>query len=652
MTLQWLPDPKWIDDKRSMLKLIDKIRDTGECALDTETTGLDRRTDHIILWSLCPDENSRYCLSVDMLRLYSEELAPDPNIDWYFTNETYDLSMLANTGAALPVGDCYDTLAMDWLRDENRRGRHGLKETAWDYLGLSMRTFNQTFPKKHKTDSVTERIMRVFDADTDSAIDYASEDAWATFRVFHKIKSDLKGMTNSYGENLWEYFREFEAPFTMCLYNMCDIGVRVDTEYLEELSPPILEDKEKIQRRINKIYGGEINLSSPIQLRKLLFDNLGLKPLKKTSGGNSGNRQPSTDAQSLNYWASKGVEVAELILKHRSLVKVHSTYIIGLNKWADSEERVHATLTQHVTVSGRLSSVDPNLQNIPTSSSEDKYRLRSAFVPREGHIFIVADYEQLEMRLLAHMSGDRNMIDVINRGWDIHSGTASLMFSRTYEEIQAAIKKKKAAAKDSTITLSKDESLLCSYRAAAKAIGFGINYGEGDRALAEKLGISVQEAKDKKEQYFRPYPNVQRFIEHVHAEMARTGILETIMGRPRRFPEMLELGPIPYWQLTGHERKARARAERQGVNSVIQGSAADVAKFAMLKCEHDEDLADMRVRQLLQVHDEIIFEVPERHVEEALYVIQDDMEHPFEFDLSVPLAVDIGTGRSWLEAKA
>jgi DNA polymerase-1 len=324
----------------------------------------------------------------------------------------------------------------------------------------------------------------------------------------------------------------------------------------------------------------------------------------------------------------------------------------GLRKWVDNELRIHATLTQHVTVSGRLSSVEPNLQNIPRPS-EDVFSLRSAFMPKQDHVLLVIDYEQLEMRLLAHMADDKNMIDVINRGWDIHAGTASLMFGHKYDDIQAALKRKKLAAKEgSNVVLSKLEKQMCFDRQAGKNIGFGINYGEGPRALAAKLGVSVDEAKRLKAKYFEPYPSIKQFIDDVHSAMAHEGLVETIMGRPRRFPEMLELGHIPYWQLRGSEKAAKARAERQGVNSVIQGSAADVAKLAMLKCEFDERLANLGVEQLLQVHDELIFEVPEETLHEATPIIVDNMEHPFDFDLSIPLDVDSGHGYSWASAKA
>jgi DNA polymerase I len=245
----------------------------------------------------------------------------------------------------------------------------------------------------------------------------------------------------------------------------------VDLGYLEEESPKLGAELDKIHKKINRIAGKEINLKSTPQLRELLFGKLGLEPIKMTSGGDSGNRQPSTDESCLQVWAEQGIEVAVLMLKYRELQKILGTYVDGLRKWVDRDLRIHPTLTQHVTVTGRLSSVDPNLQNIPRAEN-DPIGLRTAFIPKDGHIFLVADYAQLEMRLLAHFSQDKNMIDVINRGWDIHMGTASLMYGYTYEEIKAANKKKKSGD-----PMTDEEKHMVFARQAAKSIGFGQHTG-------------------------------------------------------------------------------------------------------------------------------------------------------------------------------
>lgn len=651
MTLQWVPPVTYVDSPEDMMKFVRHVRDTKRCAIDTETTGLNRWSDIVLLWSACPDIQSRYCFTPRMLDIYSEELARDPSIEWYFTNQTFDFCMLSNTNAVVPHGNTYCTLAMDWLYDENRQGRHGLKETAKDHLDFDMREFKETFGVSKRGESIQERLLRALEDDFDSAINYASTDAWATFRVFEFLRGKLSSMESFDGTNYWDYFRNVESPFTRTLYNCIQRGIRVNLEYLEELSPKLESEIISHHKNLNRIAGKEINPNSTKQLRELFFDKLQLEPIKLTSGGASGNRQPSTDEECLTKWSEMGVDAAEIVLSIRNLVKIKGTYVDGLRKWVDPEDRIHPTLTQHVTVTGRLSSVDPNLQNIPRPGG-DKFGLRSAFIPRDGYVFVVADYEQLEMRLLAHIAEDKNMIDVINKGWDIHSGTASLMFDYNYDELQAALKKKKAATKDKSLQLSELEEKMCFARQASKTIGFGLNYGEGIKKLAKTLNVSEERAKELKEIYFRPYPSVKSFISSVHAFIRDEYMVETILGRPRRFPDLKGLRNIQRKFLTGHEKQLLAMCERQSVNSIIQGSAADVARMAMINCERSSRLRKLGVEMLLQVHDELIFEVPEECVDEARPLIVECMEHPFDYGLSVPLSVDVGVGTSWSGAKA
>lgn len=648
--LQHVPPVTFVDTPEKMEKVVRHVKATKKAAQDTETTGLDRARDRVVLWSLCPDEKSRYTLTEAMLDIYDKELAPDPKIEWYYTNQTFDFCMLYNSGHEIPAGDCYDTLAMDWLFDENRSGRHGLKETAWDHLEYRMPSFKDTFPSRKRGESIPDRLMRGIQEDPETAYDYASSDAWATFRVFNYLKGRLERQESTRGMNYWDYFKRVEMPFTRVLYKLIQRGVMIDQGHLMDIRPGIVDRLNNIQKRINKLAGTQINPNSPAQLIKLLFEKLGHEPVTWTSGGSSGNRQPSTDEGTLQILAARGCEVSKQLLEFRGLKKFLGTYIDGMSKWIDDNCRIHPTLTQHVTVTGRLSSTDPNLQNIPRPDG-DEFHLRGAFIPREGYVFVVADYEQLEMRLMAHFSGDKNMQKVIWDGKDIHTGTASLMFGAPYDDIKAAGKKKKAAADDPTIKMTDLDKELCFYRLASKSIGFGLNYGEGPNKLAGQLGVSKERAKELMELYFQPYPGVRDHINHIH-KIARTGLVETILQRPRRLPELKSLGQYKSRELTKGEWVIVSRAERQSVNSEIQGSAADVARMAMLRCEDDPDLRALDVRMLLQIHDELIFEVPAEHVEQAIPIIREDMEHPFDFELDIPLQVDIGSGYSWSHAKA
>lgn len=649
--IQDMPPVTWVDDPESMMSLVKHVRDTKECAQDTETTGLNRHSDHVLFWSLCPDEQSRYCLSREMLEIFDQELSQDPSISWYYTNQPFDFCMLHNSGVRPPVGPSYCTLSMDWLLDENRIGRHGLKETAGEYLGLYMSDFKEVFKGRKRTETLQDRLLRAMDEEFEKATSYAATDAWATFRVFKYLRRRLEQEVNFFGDSLWSHFVNVEMPFTRVLYNCCRRGIMVDVGYLGELGPKIEADMLRIRRQINKVAGKEINLNSTPQMRDFIFNTLKLKPVRHTKGGSSGVQHPSTDAYCLEKWASEGVEPIEWIVEYRDLAKKYGTYVQGMLKWVDRDFRIHPTMTQHVTVTGRLSSVDPNLQNIPRPGT-DKFGIRSAFIPKEHHVLIVSDYEQLEMRLLAHLSEDANMIEVINKGWDIHTGTASLMFNYPYDDIISAIARGKAAKKDKSIKLTELEQAMIFSRQASKTIGFGLNYGEGIDKLAKTLGVSREKAAELKETYFKPYPNVKAYIEGTHNCIREEYRVPTIMGRWRRFPEMQTIGNTPYWQLRGNQKATLAQCERQSVNAEVQGSAADVAKMAMILCDQDPELQRLGCELLLQVHDELVFECPEETAREALPIVRHLMEHSLGYDLSVPLGVDIGIGLAWSEAKA
>ena len=644
--IQLKPPVTYVDNPEKMMKFVKHVRATKECALDTETTGLNRWKDHVVVWSACPSVDRRYCFTRPMLPIYDKELARDTSLTWYFTNQTFDFCMLANSGVSPPMGDSYCTLAMDWLHNENRQGRHGLKETTLDYTGAGMEDFNTAFPGL-KEESTETRILRALETDFRRAISYASDDAYATFRVFHILRDYLNKEEMVNGKSLWDYFQEVEMPFTRVLFNMIRRGIMIDTGYLEDLKPQLHGSIQQLERKIVKMAGQEINLKSTKQMAWLLFEKLGLKPISKTKKGG----KPSTDENTLQQYADEGIEICTEILKLRKLTKFNSTYVEGLSKWLDPEERIHATLTQHVTVTGRISSSDPNLQNVPRPDN-DVFHIREAFIPKENYAFLVLDYDQLEMKILAHISGEPNMIKVINDGWDIHTGTASLMYNYPYEDIIAAVKKKKEASKEgSTIKLTELEKAMCFGRQASKTIGFGLLFGEGPKKLAHTLGVSIPEAKNLIEKYFAPYPGVREHINNVHRQIRDECVYRTFLGRPRRFPEMSQIGDRPYWDLTGREKFTVSQNERQSVNFGTQGGAADILKRAMILCEYDTHLRDLGVEMLLQIHDELIFEVPLESVEEAMPIIKQHMEHPLGYELSIPLSVGGGVGNSWMSAK-
>ena len=676
---QKAPIPEWIDEPERMLQLCREIKDIGIAGLDTETTGKDNwMKDFVLFWSLSTGEGNRYCLSKRMLDIFDQELADDPSITWAMTNANFDRCMLANSGVRRLAGTVHCTLVMDWLHNENRTGRHGLKQTAFDHLGLNMGEFKKVF-KKQKGETYQDTLIRMMREEPNVAIDYASMDAWASLRVYKFLRKNLQNEGTTTGLTLWDLYEKIEAPYSEVLYNNMRNGIMVDKGWLTQIRVPIVAKMEECLFKFNKIAGEEVNLNSPKQLVELFIGKLGKEPIKWTSGGKSGNRQPSVDESVLAVWAARGDEPAKLLMQYRGLSKTLGTYVDGLigHIWVDG--RVHPILNQHITVTGRLSSSNPNLQNIPRYD-DDVWGLRGAFMPDTGMTLVAIDYKQLEMRLLAHISGDKNMQSVINRGWDIHAGTASLMYGVPYEEIQEAKYLKSWLEEDH---VSKDKwpewiSRYVSHRFDAKAVGFGINYGEGDRALSEKLGVTLQEAKVRRAKYFEPYPQVEEYIRYTHESCRENLEVSNILGYKRRLLEA-NMG----WKKGFYSKRDKkfvperpgplaARALRQDVNFEVQGLAAVVAKLAQLQCEptvlHKMGLSShmsktierLGIKQLLQVHDEVIFEVPTDSLHEGIDALVKTMEKPFRFipdilglpfdELSIPLDVDAGYGESWSEA--
>jgi DNA polymerase-1 len=660
-----LPLPEYINDPLRMEQVCREIRDTKLCGLDTETTGLNLMKDHVLFWSLCPSLDVRYCLSRDMLEILSKELGNDESITWVMSNANFDNCMLANSGVPLLRGDIHCTQVMDWLHDENRFGRHGLKDIAMDHIRLNMRSFKSVF-EKQRGETYQDTLIRMMENDPKNAIDYASLDALASLATYKYLKKELENEYLFNGINLWNYYRNLEAPYSKVLYHNIRRGLMIDVGWLKEIGKPINDELNAIQRKINKAAGFEINPRSPKQLIDLFINRLGKEPIAHTSGGASGDRKPSVDEKVLKIWA-KDTKVAADILEYRSLEKIRGTYIDGMVKRLSPDGRIHTMINQHIAVTGRITSSDPNLHNIPRPGS-DIWALRGAFMPDDGYVLMAADYEQLEMRILAHLANDEKMKQVIWNGWDIHTGTASIMYEKPYDEIVEAkflsgwLKNDGVPKKDWPAWIS----LYLAHRQDSKSIGFGIVYGEGDAALARKLGCSKEEATAKKEKFFSQFPGIQRFIELTHLECRSNLEVHTVLGRKRRLPD----ADSKWWPAYYDYRKRvkvperpgefAARALRQDVNSRIQGSAAEIAKLSQIKCEADERLRSLGVRQLLQIHDEILFEVPKEAVKEASVIVKEIMSKPYDDvperfgldfrELSIPLGVDIGVGEAWSEA--
>lgn len=632
--------------------IINEVMDQKDLSLDTETTGLVIWRDKPLFWSLSWGER-RMLMPTSTMPFFSHVFR-DPHKNWIFVNAKYDCHMLNNFGVEL-AGNLVDVGVMHALLYEEQP--HGLKDMAHSVLGWRWTDFEDTFGRI-KEEGPGPLLLRMWEENPSKLIDYASNDAYGTFKLYLKLRQELEDVyTHSlYPEKyatLWDIFRKIEVPFTRVLFSCEREGVRVDTPYLERTEAPMQKELESIEREINKVSGMNLNPNSPVQLRTYFIDKCGLHPLAYTKGGKSGVRQPSVDFDFLDHYQDQN-PVAKLCLAHRDLAKVLGTYVKGLRERLDPNGRVHTRFNQDIARTGRLSSSDPNMQNIPKPES-DRFKLRKAFIAREGYDLIVADYEQLEMRLLAAASGEEDMINIIKNKWDIHMGNAALVFGESvarklrratpygYEDFKnaKAIDKKVKAGEMPFSALTDEVQELLRGRDAAKTIGFGLNYGMKENKLARSLGCTKEEALALMDQYMARYPAVKRFFAESVESCRKTGYSFTILGRRRFLPDIDSSNDMDRW-----------KAERQAGNNEIQGSAADVVKMAMILLYEDPHIMkNLGAKMLLQVHDEIMFECPKENSKEARDLIKEWMEHSLPTDLDVPLDASAGIGANWLEAK-
>ncbi|NIP80822.1 MAG: DNA polymerase I [Gemmatimonadetes bacterium] len=403
-------------------------------------------------------------------------------------------------------------------------------------------------------------------------------------------------------------FRDIETPLIPVLADMEQVGIAIDPAFFEETSQKLERDLRLIEEDIYKEAGEEFNINSTPQLREVLFEKLELPVIKKTKTG------PSTDASVLEELAEQGHRIPTLILEYRQLDKLKSTYVDALPQLVNPDTgRIHSSFNQAVAATGRLSSSDPNLQNIPIRT-EVGAELRKGFVPADGFRFVSADYSQIELRVLAHLSGDETFMRAFRSGADIHRETAALVFEVDLDDVTADM------------------------RAAAKTINFATIYGIGPYALSKQLGTSVQEAKTFIESYFERLPDVRQYLDRQIERAYEEGYVETLAGRRRYIPEV-----------KSKNYNIRQFGERAATNAPVQGSAADIIKIAMIDIHDALDQRDDGTRMLLQVHDELLFEAPAAAVDEITGLITERMEGAFE--LAVPLRVETGSGASWYECK-
>ncbi|MFV1987755.1 MAG: DNA polymerase I [Gemmatimonadota bacterium] len=439
----------------------------------------------------------------------------------------------------------------------------------------------------------------VAEADQDLAMSWAAPHAAITLPLADAQDEELERV------GMRALCRDVELPLIPVLAAMERAGVAIDLEFFAELGARFEREIRLVREEIHKIAGEEVNLRSVPQLRTLLFETLELPIIKKTKTG------PSTDESVLEELAAQGHGIPRLILEHRELDKLDGTYIRKLPLLADEDARIHTRFNQTVAATGRLSSSDPNLQNIPIRSDMGR-EIRKGFVPAPGHVFVAADYSQVELRVMAHLSGDEAFVEAFRADRDIHRETAAGIFGVAADDVTGAM------------------------REQAKTINFATMYGQGPFALATQLGITREQAREFIDQYFERFSGVAAYLEEMK-ETARTqGYVETLIGRRRYIPE-----------IRSKNQGIRGYGERTATNSPIQGTAADIIKVSMIHLH--ERLRDAPARMLLQVHDELLFEVPEDDVDDVASMVREEMEGAIELD--VPLKVDLGTGSTWYECK-
>ena len=593
-------DYQLIETEEDARKLFDLFVTKQILSLDTETTSVNPIDAELVGLSFAAEEGKAFYVAIPAEREKAERIVnifkplyESTDILKIGQNIKYDMEVLMNYGVRLSA-PMFDTMIAHYvLQPEQKHNMDILAETLLNYQTVHI---DELIGPKGKG----QKSMR--DLSPASVCDYAAEDADVTLRLYNVLKPRLKEA------GVEQLFYDIEMPLVPVLAEMETTGVRLDTEALAETSKVLTERMKQIERNIYELAGHEFNIASPKQVGEVLFGEMKIveKP-KKTKTG-----QYVTSEEVLQQLRSKAPIVAD-ILEHRGLKKLLGTYVDALPKLINPRTgHIHTSFNQAVTATGRLSSSDPNLQNIPVRG-EDGKEIRKCFIPEPGELFFSADYSQIELRVMAHLSGDKNMIEAFREGYDIHAATAARIYKEKIEDV------------------SRDQ------RTKAKRANFGIIYGITVFGLAERLEISRDEAKQLIDGYFETFPDVHAYMEKAKELAREHGYAETFFHRRRYLPD-----------ITSHNATVRNFAERNAINAPIQGSAAEIIKIAMVKIYDRFRKEGIRSRMILQVHDELNFSVVPEEKEKVERIVLEEMQNAYP--LQVPLVADSGWGKNWLEA--
>jgi DNA polymerase-1 len=593
-----------IDTAAELENLVEKIKATKLFAFDTETTSLDSLSCGLVGISIAVADGEAYYiplghtdlgannLDADICRNLLNPVLVDPAIKKIAQNFKFDYQVLTRHGYTISSFD-YDTMLASYVIDP--ASQHGLDALALKHFNYSMQPITALIGSGKKQKSFAE-------VPVDKATFYSAEDADFTYRLYRK----LEPMVRETGAE--KLLHEIELPLAWVLAKMEATGVKIDVPFLEKMSKEIASELDKIVFDIYTLAGQEFNINSTAQLSDVLFNRLGLKPMHKTTKKTG----YSTDVTVLIELA-KQHDLPKRMLDYRKLQKLKSTYVDALPKLVNRRtNRVHTSYNQAVATTGRLSSTDPNLQNIPIRTEEGS-QIRKAFIPTdEHHKLLTADYSQIELRILAHFAEEQPLIESFRNGEDIHKRTASEVFG---VELTA---------------------VTSDMRRVAKTANFAVIYGVTAFGLSQQSDMTVSEAKEFIDIYFKRYPKIRAFIDGTIAKARQQGYVTTLFGRRRYLPEIEAKNPA-----------LRQFAERTAVNTVIQGTAADMIKIAMI--EIDRLMNEMKSKMILQVHDELVFDTHLSEMEEMKRLVRETMEGCVS--LTVPITVDMGIGDNWLESK-
>lgn len=587
-----------VESEADIQQWIKKAESAKAFCFDTETTGLDPMKARVIGVALSikageacyipipnNDEGTKRLKLLERLfQSTSLKIAQNLKYDWH---------ILRNAGINLKP-PFYDTMLAHYLIEPDQR--HGMDRLAQKYLNYTPISIETLIGKKGKNQLSME------DVEMDKLVNYAAEDADITLR----LKEILEPLVKE--QNAQSVLEELELPLIPVLLDMEREGIRVNTQFLNDYSKELTKDIAAHEKAIYEMAGVEFNIASPKQLGEVLFDRLQLDDkAKKTKTG-----QYKTGEDILIKLADRS-EIVRHILDFRQLQKLKSTYVDALPQMVNTDTgKIHTTFNQTVAATGRLSSMNPNLQNIPIRTEKGRL-VRKAFIPSEGNVLVSADYSQVELRVVASISGDEGMIDAFNQGLDIHSATAAKVFGVGLEEV------------------TKEQ------RYKAKSVNFGLIYGQGAFGLSQNLGISRTEAKEIIENYFTQFPKIKQYMDVVIEGAKSKGYVETLLGR-RRYIRDINSG----------NATVRGFAERNAINAPIQGTAADMIKIAMIEIHEALKGSNLQSKMILQVHDELIFDVPVNEKEELKALVIENMSNAMP--LKVPLLVEAGEGKNWLEA--